>query len=173
MNANTCIFLRNLGALFNVWSRYACFLVLLLHFTFFCKQVWLSLISPGSTVLWQLFLSTPSIPPQPRFYWQHELQCLVYKNLLTFRLSLAAPVTGLFKGCSKKLLDALTNSQICKAIQPLSEFNSPAVNNRGKLLGLIHPWIYLQPPPQHLNLLSVESSGKEGQHFPFIWTQRS
>lgn len=85
------------------------------------------------------FCLLPQCHPQPRFYWQHELPCLVYKNLLTFRLSLAAPVTGLFKGCSKKLLDALTNSQICKAIQPLSEFNSSAINNRGKLLGLIHP----------------------------------
>lgn len=52
--------------LFNVSSRYACFLVLLLlHFTLFCKQAWLSLLSTGRTILLQLFL--PQYHPSQGF----------------------------------------------------------------------------------------------------------
>lgn len=58
------------------------------------------------------------------------------QETVDIRFSLVVPVTGFFKGCSKKLLDTPVSSQISKAILSSSEFNSSAVSNGGKLSGL-------------------------------------
>ena len=86
-----------------------------------------------------------------RVLWAPQTAVSHYKKLLTFRFSLVVLVTGFFKGCSKKLLDILTSSQTCKATLSSSEFNSSAVNNGGKLLGLNAVMKILANPPYNIS----------------------